>query len=158
INSVINLAFDHLHLNHTENGNAAMEMADSTLPRIALLRWRFEIRLLACRAQKTLMREDALDLLQLATRRGARKYIVTAHTLLARIAMAQADFQAADSELKTAMEILREYPAPLVAWRALARIGQLQGQLGNTEAEQAAFLEAASVIRYIADQVPDQRL
>ena len=29
--------------------------------------------------------------------------------------------------------------------------------MGNTEAERDAFREAAAVIRYIADHVPDQR-
>ena len=37
-------------------------------------------------------------------------------------------------------------------------MGRLQAQLGRGEAARAAFAEAASVIRYIAGNIADERL
>jgi hypothetical protein len=81
-----------------------------------------------------------------------------AHQLLAQIAMAEGDPAAAEGQLNSAIQILREFPAPLAAWKTHLAMGRLQAQLGRSAAAQAAFSEAASVIRYIAGNVADERL
>lgn len=158
VNSFINLAFDHFHKGDEPAAHSAMQSAESMMSQDAWFRWRFEIRLLAARAERTLARPDALHLVGAATECGARKYIVVGHTLLARIAMAEGDPQTAAAELNVAIGILRDFPAPLTAWKTFSTLGQLQTQLGAAAAARAAFDEAAAIIRYIAAQTPDERL
>ena len=93
VNSVINLAMDHLHSNDQANVCSAMKTAASLLSHDAWFRWRFEIRFLHARAEQTLARTDAIALLEKATQYGAHKYIVIARTLLSRIAMLSGRFR-----------------------------------------------------------------
>jgi hypothetical protein len=81
-----------------------------------------------------------------------------AHRLLARIAVAEGDSAAAEAHLNFAIQILRAFPAPLVAWKTHLAMGRLQAQLARPEAARAAFAEAASLIRYIAGNIADERL
>jgi DNA-binding winged helix-turn-helix (wHTH) protein/tetratricopeptide (TPR) repeat protein len=158
VNSVINLAIDHFHAGDRRQTDSSMQAAESLLAQDHLLRWRFEMRFLAARAEQTLSRSDALALLGKATHHCARKYMADAHRMLAQIAMAEGDPAAAEAELNSAIQILREFPAPLAAWKTHLAMGRMQAQLGRREAAQAAFGEAASVIRYIAGNVTDERL
>jgi tetratricopeptide (TPR) repeat protein len=157
-NSVINLAFDHFHAGDTEGMNSAVKFAESILSRDAWLRWRFQIRLQAARAEQTLSRLDAVCLLEKATHFRARKYMIAGHTLLARISIAEGDTATADAELKLAIRILHHFPAPLAAWKTYSILGSLQAQLGREDAARAAFREAASIIGYIAGNIGDERL
>jgi tetratricopeptide (TPR) repeat protein len=158
VNSVINLAFDHFHTGDDQGAHSAMESAKSMLSNDPWFSWRFEIRLLAARAEQTFSRADALCLVQKATQCGARKYIIVAHTLLARIAMAKGEPEIAEAELKAAVGILREFPAPLAAWKTFSTLGQLQAQRGATDAANAAFEKAASIIDDLANNIADQHL
>jgi hypothetical protein len=158
VNSVINLAMDHLHANDPANVCSAMNTAASLLSRDAWFRWRFEIRFLHARAEQTLAKTDAIALLEKATRYGAQKYTVIARTLLARIAMLSADFETAAQEIQAACSILGRYPAPLCAWRAYAMLGRIERQGGNLHASDTAYRLAVSNIRHIADYVHDHRL
>jgi tetratricopeptide (TPR) repeat protein len=158
VNSVINLVIDHFQAGDRTRTDSSMQAAESILAKDAWFRWRFEMRLRAARAEQSLSRPETLALLEMATRHRARKYMADAHRLLARIAMAEGDSDAAEAQLNSAMQILRDFPAPLSAWKAHLAMGRLQAQLGRREAAQAAFAEAASVIRYIAGNIADERL
>jgi hypothetical protein len=158
VNSVINLAMDHLHSNDPAGACSAMETAESLLSQDAWFRWRFEIRLLHARAEQTLARADAMALLEKATQHGARKYIVIARTLLARIAMLSAGIGAAVEEINAACAILERYPAPLRAWQAHSMRGRIEMQRGNRDAGVTAYRQAASIIRYVSDHIDDNRL
>jgi tetratricopeptide (TPR) repeat protein len=109
-------------------------------------------------AWETLLRPDALALLEKATHHTARKYMADAHKLLGQIAFAEGDSAGAEAELNAAIQILQEFPAPLAAWKIHLAMGRLQAQLGRRNAARAAFAEAASIIRYIARNVDDERL
>ncbi len=158
VNSVINLAMDHLHSKDQATVCSAMKTAASLLSQDAWFRWRFEIRFLHVRAEQTLARTDAIALLEKATEYGAHKYIVIARTLLSRIAMLSADFDTAAEEITGACSMLRRYPALLCAWRAHAMLGRIEMQCGNRDAGITAYRLAVSDIRYIADHVDDERL
>jgi tetratricopeptide (TPR) repeat protein len=157
-NSAINLVVDHFQTGDIEEAKLNIQRAESILAQDHWLRWRFDLRLCAARVEQTMLRPDALALLEKATRYGARKYVADAHRLLARIAMVEGDAEAAEAELNSAIQILRDYPAPLVAWKTHLAMGRLQVQLGHPEAACAAFGEAATVIRYIAGNIADARL
>jgi DNA-binding winged helix-turn-helix (wHTH) protein/tetratricopeptide (TPR) repeat protein len=158
VNSVINLAFDQLHGGDKEGICSAVKSAESILSHEAWFRWRFEIRLQAMRAEQTLSRQEAVCLLEKATRYHARKYMVAGHTLLARIAMAEGNTATAEAELNAATGILHDFPVPLAAWKTYSVLGRFEAQLGRQDAARAAFSEAASVIGFIADNICDERL
>jgi tetratricopeptide (TPR) repeat protein len=157
-NSVINLTLDHFDAGANQQMNAAIQSAESILSRDSWFRWRFEMRLLAARAEQTFSRRNAVDLIDVAARYGARKYIVTGRTLLARIEMAEGNLPAAESQLEAAIAILNHFPAPLAAWKTYSVLGRLHAGLGRDDAARAAFGEAASIISYIAGNIGDERL
>jgi predicted ATPase/DNA-binding winged helix-turn-helix (wHTH) protein len=157
-NSVINLTIDHFHAGDRQKTDSSIRAAESILAKDEWMRWRFEMRLQAARAEQTLSRTESLALLDKATHHRARKYMADAHRLLARIAMAEGDFAAAEADLNAAIQILQEFPAPLAAWKTHLEMGRLQAQLGRRDAAKAAFAEAASIVRYIAGNVADERL
>jgi predicted ATPase/DNA-binding winged helix-turn-helix (wHTH) protein len=159
VNSVINLALDHLRRGERSLSSAALNTAEAIASRDNwFFYWRFEIRYLAAWAEQTLSRTDALRLLEKATCYGARKYIVTARTLLAKAGLAEGDLSAAMGELDAAAAILHEFPAPLEAWKAYNLMGRVKSRLGDEAGARGAFAEAASVIRYVADHTTDDRL
>jgi DNA-binding winged helix-turn-helix (wHTH) protein/tetratricopeptide (TPR) repeat protein len=158
VNSVINVAMDHLQSNDQATACSAMKTAASLLSHDAWFRWRFEIRFLHARAEQTSARTDAIALLERAIRYDARKYIVIARTLLSRIAMLSSDFETAGKEIKEACAMLRRYPARLCAWRAHAMLGRIEMRSGNPDAGLAAYRLAVSNIRYIADHIDEKRL
>ena len=51
------------------------------------------------------------------------KYLAIAHEILAKIAITRDDIRSAEAELAAAIEILKDYPAPLVKVRDGALIG-----------------------------------
>ena len=158
VNSVINLAIDHFQAGDARQTDSSMQAAESIIEKEAWFRWRFVIRFQAARAEQSLSRPDALALLETATRYRARKYMADAHRLLARIAVAEGDPVEAEAQLNAAVQILRDFPAPLAAWKTHLAMGRLQAQLGRRDAARAAFAEAASVIRYISGNLADERL
>jgi len=158
VNSVINLVIDHFQAGDRQQTDSSAQTAESLLARDAWFRWRFEMRLRAVRAEQTLARPDALALLEKASNYGARKYIVTARTLLAKIAIAEGNLATAEAELNSAVAILHEFPAPLVAWKTWSLLGRVYVALGQENSARAAYREAASVIRQIAGNVNDEHL
>jgi len=158
VNSVINLAIDHYQAGDRVGTESSVEAAESIIARDSWFRWRFELRLSAARAEQSQSRPAADALLERATYYGARKYMADAQRLLARIALREGDAAAAEAHLNAAIQILRDFPAPLTAWKGHLAMGRLQAQLGRPDAARAAFAEAASLIRYIACNIEDQRL
>jgi DNA-binding winged helix-turn-helix (wHTH) protein/tetratricopeptide (TPR) repeat protein len=158
INSVINLAMDYLHAKDQSAFSSAVETAERLLSQDAWFRWRFEIRLLHARAEQTLAKRDAMALLEKATHYTARKYIVVARRLLARITMLSGDMQTAAEEMKAACAMLDRFPAALSAWQAHAMLGRIEMERGDRDAGLAAYRHAASMIRYVSDHIDDERL
>ena len=164
-NSLINLGIDFDHTGKSEETLSRFHEAESIFERDAWFRWRYNIRLQAGTCEHWLAqgdlaqaREYANRLLDVATHYEARKYIAVAHKLLAEIAMACDDRAEAEAELNIALEVLREYPAPLVAWKTYAALGRLRSQLGDTSSAREAFSHAAAIVKSIADNTDDDIL
>src|SRR5262249_29042168 len=150
VNSVINLVIDHFQAGDRQQTDFSAQTAESILARDAWFRWRFEMRFQAARAEQTLSKSDVLCLLEKATKYGARKYTIAARTMLAKIAIAEGDLATAEAELNSAIAMLHEFPAPLVAWKTWSMLGRVYAGLRQEDAARAACREAASVIRQIA--------
>ncbi|HKZ78315.1 MAG TPA: tetratricopeptide repeat protein [Pyrinomonadaceae bacterium] len=165
INSVINLSCDYMHTREGEETLPALREAKALLERDEWLRWRFNIRYQASRCEYLLSQGDlepaeecAQRLLEMASHYEARKYIATAHKLLAEIAIASGDSGRADAELNAALNVLRNHPAPIVAWRIYAALGRLRLQLGDGKSARNAFAQATTIINSMGANTSNERL
>ena len=70
--------------------------------------------------------EYARRLHETATHHEARKYIAVAHKLLAEVAAARGDLAEGEKQLTAALDQMREYPVPIVAWKTYAALGRLR--------------------------------
>src|SRR5437588_138991 len=77
---------------------------------------------------------------------------------MAENARARGDLATAEAGLQIAVEGLREYPAPLVAWRVFAALGRMCSKSGNAISARDAFIRSAAVIERIAAGIDDERL
>lgn len=165
INSAINLGYDYAQSGDSEKTASALCQAEALLQRDEWLRWRFNLRLQAGRCEHLLARGECVQaeacargLLETAKRHQARKYVATAHRLLSEVAMTQGDLLRGKAELKSALCLLGEYPAPLVAWKTWAALGRLHEQSGDRQAAREAFTEAGAIIKRIAASIADEKL
>jgi tetratricopeptide (TPR) repeat protein len=165
INSVINLGYDYTQQGKREKSPPAFREAEALLERDGWMRWRFNLRLQAGQAEYWLAqgnpeqaKEHARRLLESASHYEARKYIAVAHKLLAEVAIARGDLTAGETQLNAALDQLREFPAPLVAWRIYATLGRLRLQMGESASAREAFAQAAKIIEQIAANVSDEKL
>ena len=164
-NSLINLAYDYSLTGAGDTPLAAFRDAEAIFLRDDWFRWRYNIRLQAGQAEYWLAQgnldrgeEYARSLLETASRYEARKYVAVAHRLLAQVAIARGDWLVAETELTAALGLLRQYPAPLAAWRTYAVLGRLRLESGESESARAAFAQAAVIVGQIAANVSDEEL
>ncbi len=164
-NSLINLGSDLAQLGDDRKSIPALREAEACLTRDAWNRWRYNLRLQAGVSENWLSRGDpdkaeehARRLLEAATHYEAHKYIAVSCKLLAEAAMARGDLADAEVKLAAAFELLRSYPAPLVAWKTYAVLGRLQRQMGDGESAREAFAGAAAIVDEIAANVRDDGL
>ncbi len=64
----------------------------------------------------------------------------------------------AEAKLGAALDLLRSYPAPLVAWKTYAVLGRLRRQMGDPESAREAFAQAATIVDEIGASVRDDAL
>jgi tetratricopeptide (TPR) repeat protein len=128
-------------------------------------RWRFNLRLQSARCEHLLSQGDLDEaevcgrrLLELATHYEARKYVAVARRLLAEAASTRGDMPRAETELKTAINLLRKYPSPPTAWKIHAALGRLRARMGQTQAAREAFTQAATIIEMMSENVRDEHL
>lgn len=165
-NALINLGIDYTELRHQpDNTLSVFREVQDIIAHDAWFRWRYEIRMQAATAAYWLREGDlgraeayAENLDTMATHVEAWKYVAIAGLLHARIALARGDDAAALDRLAGATDRLRQYPAPLVAWRVNATLGRLEMTLGNLDAAAQAFARGAETIRRIAASVRDETL
>ena len=74
------------------------------------------------------------------------------------MAIARGDLTAGETQLNAALDQLREFPAPLVAWRIYAALGRLRLQMGESQSAREAFAQAAKIVEQIAANVSDEKL
>ena len=73
-------------------------------------------------------------------------------------AIARGDGVEGEKHLNAALDGLREYPAPLVAWKTYAVLGRLRLQSGDLTSAREAFAQAASIVNSIAANTDDETL
>ena len=96
--------------------------------------------------------------MEAATKYRVGKYRAVAFMQQARIAVLRGDPAAAEQALLKAIDVLKQFPVPVVAWKAWAALGNLRRQTGAHEAAQSAFAESATIVRGIAANVADEAL
>src|SRR5260370_1360568 len=94
--------------------------------------------------------------MEAATKYRVGKYMAVAHLLASGIAVARGDPGAAERELLEAIDLVRQFPAPLVGWKAWAALGRLRRETGADDGARSAFAEAAIILRSIAANVVDE--
>ena len=163
--SLINLGYDYVQQGATEESRSVLKQAEEARDRDVWMQWRHNIRLQAGQAEFWLAHKEpgqaekyARDLLEAATRYGCRKYRATAHKLLGEIASLRGQPEEAQAQFETAVALLEQYPAVLVAWKTHAALGRFCAQQGRSEAAGAAFGRAAVIINEIAGNVDDEEL
>jgi serine/threonine protein kinase/tetratricopeptide (TPR) repeat protein len=164
-NSLINLGIDYSHSGEIDETVSAFHKVRDIFERDAWFRWRYNIRLHAAMAEHALRRGDtrqareiAQRLLDTASIVEVHKYIAVAHKLLAQIAIAEGNSDAAETEFEAALKELEEYPVPVVTWRTLAELARLKSSLGDLTAAREAFARSAEIVNQIAGNVDDNAL
>jgi hypothetical protein len=77
---------------------------------------------------------------------------------MAQVAVTSGDRAEAEQQFEAALEELHKYPAPLVAWKIYAELGQLKLREGDRSSAQEAFADANTIVNSIAAHVSDARL
>src|SRR6266404_1476512 len=164
-NSLINLGIDYAQEGDPAKTVSAFDEVHDIFSRDAWFRWRYNIRLQAAAAEHWMhqgdlskAREFSQRLLDTASRYEAHKYIGVAHKLMAQVEIARGDTAEAQKQFAATLEELREYPAPLVAWKTYAELGRLKLQLGDAPSAHEAFAQAARIINSIAANISDESL
>jgi serine/threonine protein kinase/tetratricopeptide (TPR) repeat protein len=164
-NSLINLGIDYAHSGEAEKTVSAFAEVHDIFERDAWFRWRYNIRLQSAIAHHWLRRgnpgkgrEYALALLETAREFSVRKYIAMAHKLLSQAAREENDLAEAEKQCNLALEQLKEYPVPVLAWKSYAHFGRLKQQLGDPNRAREAFAQSAEILNAITGNIKDESL
>ncbi len=165
-NALINLAQDYMGRGDPDKTLSALQQVEAICGRDPWHAWRFYgIRFQAAAAEYWLWQgqleraaEHAGRLLANATQHQARKYMAEAHLIRAEIAARTGELPASEKEIEAGIETLRNYPAPLIAWKLHGALGRLRARDGRPEPAREAFAEAARIVQQIAASVTDDGL
>jgi len=123
------------------------------------------IRLEAAKAEHWLRQGDlgkakefSETLFSTASSFKTRKYVAVAHRLRSEIAIAEGKPEVARAQYRAALDVLDEFPVPVVRWRVLAGLGKLLSTSGDAEGSLKAFNEAKKIVEEIAANVSDNSL
>jgi hypothetical protein len=78
-----------------------------------------------------------------------------AHRLLGRVFLVSGEYDRAEVELKTGINVLRDHPTPLVAWKLWGTLAEVLRRVGDDEGVRNAVDESAAIVRSIARSVVD---
>jgi tetratricopeptide (TPR) repeat protein len=164
-NSLINLGIDHTIAGKTHDASTVFKNTHEIFERDKWFRWRYSIRLEAASAEHWLRlgdsgkaKEFTDTLFSTASHFKTRKYVAVAHKLRSEIAIAEGKPEVARGEYQAALDVLDEYPVPVVRWRVLAGLGKLLSSTGDAERSLKAFGEAKKIVEEIAANVSDNSL
>src|SRR5687768_4964974 len=164
-NSLINRSIDCIRDGDHACTDAAFKDVHDIFARDAWFRWRYEIRLEAATAEHWLLQGD-LDkarefvnrLMETATDHEVHKYKAVAHRLLGEISIASVDPKGADEHFNAALAELKDYPAPLVAWKTYAAAARAKAASGDVTGAQEPSARASEIVKTIAANVADEKL
>jgi tetratricopeptide (TPR) repeat protein len=165
VNSVINVGYDRTLKDPAKPPVSEFHEAEDLLQRDDWLRWRFNLRLLAGKAEYLMLHADmagaeqcARDLLENATHYAANKYIAIARKQLGEVASKRGDHAIAIDHLKKAIDVLAHYPTPIVAWKIYASLGRVLLESGDEDSARKAFTESMGLVDQIARNITDETL
>jgi len=98
-------------------------------------------------------RQEAKCLCALAAQPGERTYLALGKSTLAKIALAEQQWEQAESELSQALAVLEEADAPLAAWRVYTTAAQLYEQRGRSAEARRYWTRSAAVRTQLADSL-----
>jgi hypothetical protein len=98
-------------------------------------------------------RQEAKCLCELAAQPGERTYLALGKSALAKIALAEQQWEQAESELSQALAVLEGAEAPLAAWRVYATAAQLYEQRGRSMEARQYRTRSAAVRTQLADSL-----
>ena len=164
-NSLINRGIDCTHAGQRQCTDEAFEEVKDIFARDAWFRWRYNIRLQAATAVHHL-RQHELDrareyserLEKTAREHGVHKYLAVAHQLMAESLVESGDLAGATERFNAALAELKDYPAPLVAWKVHAGIARLKSQAGDATSAAEHATRAREIVDSIAANVSDDSL
>jgi tetratricopeptide (TPR) repeat protein len=164
-NSLINLGIDFTQAGDSDKTVSAFHEVHDIFARDAWFRWRYNIRLQAATAHHWLKQGDpvkgrqfSLGLLETAREHKVRKYKAVAYRFLSQAALDEGDLVEAEAQINAALNELKRYPVPVVAWKVYADYANLKLKAGDQAGARAAFAEAAAIINSIAENVDDEIL
>jgi tetratricopeptide (TPR) repeat protein len=163
---LLNLCVDHVREGRTGEAQALLAELQAETERRSWLRWISELRLAAATAEHWAARgdharadEEALRLVEIARRLGARTYWCAGERMRGESALVRGQgIEDAAARLGAALAGLLFHPAPLEAWKSARTLGLLRRCLGDQAGAQAAFDEAARAVGTIAAGVRDDAL
>jgi len=164
-NSLINRGIDCTHAGRRECTDSAFAEVNEIFARDAWFRWRYNIRLQAATAGHHL-RHGELDkaeeyivrLEEAAREHEVHKYIAAANQLMAELLITKGDLAGAEQSFNSALAELKEYPAPLVAWKVHAGMSRLRSRSNDTAGAEEHSARALEIINSIAANVTDEKL
>jgi tetratricopeptide (TPR) repeat protein len=164
-NSLINRGIDCTYAGQRECTDEAFEEVKDIFARDAWFRWRYNIRLQAATAVHHLRqheleraREYSERLEKTAREHGVHKYLAVAHQLMAESLVESGDLAGATERFNAALAELKDYPAPLVAWKVHAGIARLKSQAGDATSAAEHATRAREIVDSIAANVSDENL
>jgi tetratricopeptide (TPR) repeat protein len=164
-NSLINRGIDCTHAGQRHCTDEAFAEVKNIFARDAWFRWRYNIRLQAATAVHHLRegeldqaRESIVRLEETAREHEVHKYIAVANQLMAELLVASGDLASAEDRFNAALEELKEFPAPLVAWKVHAGIARLKAKSGDAAGAEEHSSRAFEFVNSIAANVDDEVL
>jgi tetratricopeptide (TPR) repeat protein len=165
IGALINLVRGHVAAGRRDRALEVFEATKDLSEKTAWLGWNTGMRLMEATSVFRLLCDDlagaqeaAEQLLAEATRHEADIRAVSAHRLLAEVALSRQDPGRAIAHLEQARELLRDRVAPLNAWRIQATLGRARAARGEAAAARQAYAEAEGIVRRLAENVMDEDL
>jgi tetratricopeptide (TPR) repeat protein len=129
------------------------------------MRFRYSIRMFAGMGGLALARGDpatarlhSAECLELATRTGSRKNLVKALRLACDIARAEGDWDTAEGQLRTSLDLAVSLGNPVQHWKTEIALGQLLQDAGRTHEGQHAFQRAFGVMQRVRQTLREERL
>jgi tetratricopeptide (TPR) repeat protein len=98
-------------------------------------------------------RQEAERLCELAAQPGERTYLALGKSVLAKIALAEQQWELAEAELSQALAVLEGADVPLAAWRVYATAAQLYEQRGHSTEAKQYWTRSAAVCTRLADSL-----
>jgi len=166
LSSWINLAREFTRTGQYEKARETFRSIEEMAARDDWHRWLFlGIRYQAMAAEHYVIEGDLPSadkhlriLRENATGLDIRKYASISARLTGQIAAAEGDLATAEGELLAGIELLRDRPAPLAAWKTWSKLGSVRRRRNDSQGAREAYGNSAAIIDAIAKNIAETDL